>query len=226
MEQHQNGEFIFINPRMTQDQFDFASDPLSNPYKGLNAYQSEDANLFFGREEEVLAIKEKLSNTEILFVSGPSGSGKSSLIKAGLFPALTEIAETITIRPSELMTKTQTTVPDELSEFDEIKNKLADESKRYVLLFDQFEELFSLPDKTQVIESIQDLWKSAKGKNNHLIFTLRSDYEWQLRGSFLGTEWKKREYLPGSTHESGPIAGSNYRACMVGDVRFQRQRRN
>ncbi len=63
-----------------------------NPYKGLHAFQMADAPDFFGREalvEKLVAdMQAKTPNQRFLAVVGPSGSGKSSLVRAGLIPAL------------------------------------------------------------------------------------------------------------------------------------------
>ncbi|MGH9628346.1 MAG: helix-turn-helix domain-containing protein, partial [Bryobacteraceae bacterium] len=58
------------------------------PYRGLLAFREEDAEIFFGRESLIELLKEKLEHKHIVQVSGPSGSGKSSLVAAGLIPAL------------------------------------------------------------------------------------------------------------------------------------------
>ena len=58
------------------------------PYRGLEAFREEDAELFFGREEDVARLVERLRTTRFLAVLGPSGSGKSSLVAAGLIPAV------------------------------------------------------------------------------------------------------------------------------------------
>src|SRR5207237_654900 len=57
------------------------------PYRGLMAFRSEDGDLFFGREEVVAAIRDRLLDGGFMAVVGPSGSGKSSLVRAGLVPA-------------------------------------------------------------------------------------------------------------------------------------------
>ncbi|MCW6036376.1 pentapeptide repeat-containing protein [Spirulina subsalsa FACHB-351] len=66
-----------------------------NPYKGLLAFQETDSDRFFGRETQVAKLWEQLrtlyesdSKSRILIVYGPSGSGKSSLVRAGLIPQL------------------------------------------------------------------------------------------------------------------------------------------
>mgnify|MGYP000545085843 CR=1 FL=1 len=58
------------------------------PYKGLAAYQPEDAGSFFGREALIDQLVRRLQLGRVLVVGGPSGSGKSSLVRAGLIPAL------------------------------------------------------------------------------------------------------------------------------------------
>lgn len=63
---------------------------LPCPYKGLAAYQEEDATLFHGRRRLVAALVRRLVDTTMHVVSGPSGAGKSSLIRAGLVPALSQ----------------------------------------------------------------------------------------------------------------------------------------
>ena len=63
-----------------------------NPYKGLRAFQENDAPDFFGREALVARMAERLSEDDptarFLAVIGPSGSGKSSAVKARLIPDL------------------------------------------------------------------------------------------------------------------------------------------
>jgi hypothetical protein len=57
------------------------------PYKGLDDFEEEDAELFFGRERVVESLVGRLRSSRVLFITGPSGSGKSSLVRAGLIPA-------------------------------------------------------------------------------------------------------------------------------------------
>lgn len=59
-----------------------------NPFPGLRPFEFDEHELFFGREEQYEQMIAKLSEMRFLAVVGTSGSGKSSLVKAGLLPAL------------------------------------------------------------------------------------------------------------------------------------------
>ena len=58
------------------------------PYQGLAAFQRGDADWFFGREPIVASIVAKLASSSLIGVIGASGSGKSSIVRAGVLPAL------------------------------------------------------------------------------------------------------------------------------------------
>jgi DNA-binding SARP family transcriptional activator/WD40 repeat protein len=58
------------------------------PFKGLTPFGPQDADYFFGRERLLAELVARLVGTRFLCISGPSGSGKSSLLRAGLLPAL------------------------------------------------------------------------------------------------------------------------------------------
>ena len=64
---------------------------LSNsksPFPGLRPFEKDEYHLFFGREEHVQTILDKLFNQKFVCVVGNSGSGKSSLVRAGVLPKL------------------------------------------------------------------------------------------------------------------------------------------
>lgn len=61
---------------------------LRNPFPGLRPYKEEEAYLFFGRDNQVDSMVDKLYEKRFLSVIGSSGSGKSSLVNCGLLPAL------------------------------------------------------------------------------------------------------------------------------------------
>jgi len=67
-----------------------ANGALAMPYPGLRPFEAEDQPLFFGREAQVGAMLLQLEDHRFVAVVGSSGSGKSSLVRAGLLPAVRE----------------------------------------------------------------------------------------------------------------------------------------
>ena len=59
-----------------------------NPFPGLRPFETEEYHLFFGREGQSDELLARLSRTRFLAVVGTSGSGKSSLVRAGLLPSM------------------------------------------------------------------------------------------------------------------------------------------
>jgi WD40 repeat protein/energy-coupling factor transporter ATP-binding protein EcfA2 len=63
-------------------------DRAANPFPGLRPFESSETHLFFGRDGQSEELLRRLKRTRFLAVVGTSGSGKSSLVRAGLLPAL------------------------------------------------------------------------------------------------------------------------------------------
>ena len=90
--EYDRGEFVFTKPGFTSSQLKPA--PLlnesNNPYRGLASFDEKHAHFFFGRKALVEQLQHRLSqsNHSLTVVLGASGSGKSSLVKAGLIPDL------------------------------------------------------------------------------------------------------------------------------------------
>ena len=102
------------------------------PWKGLSSYAASDQDAFFGRSAEIAAALARLERHQLLVLTGPSGSGKSSLMLAGLAPALTRRSRTVVaftpgVDPPVAMATACLGVPGDP-----------------VLLVDQFEETFTL----------------------------------------------------------------------------------
>lgn len=72
--------------------------PPPSPYLGLRSFNADDHDLFFGRDEFVSALAGDADRLPLIVVMGPSGSGKSSVIDAGLVPRLTAQGDTAVVR--------------------------------------------------------------------------------------------------------------------------------
>ncbi len=80
-----------------------ARQPDQNPFAGLSAFQEADADRFFGRSSDIANIVTRVRYQPLVAVIGPSGVGKSSLIRAGVIPVLKSSGEgwdSMVIRPS------------------------------------------------------------------------------------------------------------------------------
>ncbi|MEM7287017.1 MAG: extracellular solute-binding protein [Actinomycetota bacterium] len=192
------------------------SEELENPYKGLRAFGFGDAETFFGRERLVARLVNRIAlpgpKGRFIAVVGPSGSGKSSVVRAGLLPAVRAgaapgseqwftTAMTPAPHPFESLEGALTAIAIEppVSLLDAIIEDgglhrtlhriLPDDGSQLVLLVDQFEELF-----TQVDESTAERFLDAlvdaiahEGSRLHVVATLRADfYDRPLRHRGIG----------------------------------------
>ncbi len=79
-----------VNRLVAQISATFQPKPFDNscPYLGLDFFTEDDARRFFGRERLVSDLLERVQTSRFVIIAGPSGSGKSSLVRAGLLHAL------------------------------------------------------------------------------------------------------------------------------------------
>lgn len=176
------------------------------PYRGLQVFDEQHADFFFGREADVQRLLEELKDTAFLAVLGPSGSGKSSLVRAGLLPALRRSASSgetsrpaLVFRPgaqplAELAVAMLKVAPDRAVQptldrlaadrrtLDHVARlALADRSHsaRLVLCVDQFEEAFALcPDEQERRAFFANLVEagSSVGGRAVIVIALRADF--------------------------------------------------
>ncbi len=150
---------------------------LRNPFKGLRPFTEVDAADFFGRSDLVVRMAERLAEPGLagrfLVVVGASGSGKSSLVRAGLVPALREgtVAGSDGWRITTMYPGT-----DPIARIREILTT-SDEAGPLLLIIDQFEELFVLTDpatQATFLGMIEELVTGALPLR--IICTLRADF--------------------------------------------------
>ena len=171
------------------------------PYLGLRTFEEKDAKVFFGREAEVQRLLEKLKARRALAVLGASGTGKSSLVRAGLVPALRDGAlpgsDAWNIRfvipgrrpIDELAAQLSTVVGDR--DVPAIADRLMADRRTLALglaaalpervtvvwVVDQLEELFTVAEATQVEPFVANLeYASARSARSTAVLTLRADF--------------------------------------------------
>jgi hypothetical protein len=89
LSKHDKGEFIFLVPGHPLNLPPAPPlDGSSNPYRGLESFDEAHKDLFFGRQALTQQLAEFVATHSLTVVLGASGSGKSSLVKAGLIPVL------------------------------------------------------------------------------------------------------------------------------------------
>ncbi|HEU5475284.1 MAG TPA: WD40 repeat domain-containing protein [Actinophytocola sp.] len=146
------------------------------PYPGLAAFTSEQSQWFFGRErataEVIRHLTERLDGTGPLMVVAPSGAGKSSLLRAGVVPALRRAVLPGSNRwPCAVFTPTTDPVGELTTQLGALPP-----ADRVVLVVDQFEETFTLCAQEQPRqEFIRELCALAASRALVLI-GLRADF--------------------------------------------------
>jgi WD40 repeat protein/DNA-binding SARP family transcriptional activator/energy-coupling factor transporter ATP-binding protein EcfA2 len=189
------------------------SAPDRPPYKGLLHFEEEDARLFCGREELTAHLVSRLQQERFLVLVGASGSGKSSLLRAGLVPAIKGANQpgdhsspsddrksqcvqviTPTARPLEALGATLARISDSAASMDKFRHELEHDPNgfmrviseilppgaRFVLIVDQFEELFTLCDDSFEREAFVDhILATVSGESTakiQVVLALRADF--------------------------------------------------
>ncbi len=223
-----------------------STDDLKNPYKGLRAFREGDADDFFGRDELIDRLLERLEievpEDRFLAVVGPSGSGKSSVVKAGLMPRLRQgalpdsdnwfISEMfpganplveleaallrVAVNPPESLRQ-------QLSEDEEgllraIKRILpAGDEIELVLVIDQFEELFTqVEDEAARVHFLNSLRAALLDPQSRMrvIVTIRADfYDRPLQYEALGELMRRR------TEVVLPLSATDLGHAILGPVK-------
>lgn len=140
------------------------------PYQGLASFEAVDANRFFGRERLVADLLDRLSAQRFLAVFGASGSGKSSVLRAGLVPAA-ESAPWADGDPSVVLTPSA----DPLVALSEA----IDGTAPRLLVVDQFEEVFTLCRDERVRARFVELLLAAAtdpDRSSRVVLGVRADF--------------------------------------------------
>jgi WD40 repeat protein/energy-coupling factor transporter ATP-binding protein EcfA2 len=205
------------------------------PYRGLSAFREEDASCFFGREQFTETLWIAVKKKPLVAVVGASGSGKSSVVLAGLIPRLkadrnsSSLPSVVFFHPSNNPFKAlalalapvwQLKQPDRLEkELRQSENFLSNlieglvhhnPQTQYILILDQFEELFTLcseADSQSFLASLLHAVKSAPGFT--LVLSLRSDFYAYL---LENPSW--RDVLQGAVLNLGPMSRAELQTAI------------
>src|SRR5712691_9033060 len=171
---------------------------LPCPYPGLLAFGPEDAGLFFGRDQESDDISRRVRQQNFLLVAGPSGSGKSSLVSAGVLPRLTA-ADTEgwlvrTLRPDAGALRWLTGMlggagasasQDRFRESVDALLRTVPGAGRLLLFFDQAEAIFLLPSKGERASFLALLDRLRLVDKCVVLLAMRADFYADLMTSIL-----------------------------------------
>ena len=173
----------------------------TNPFPGLRPYEEEDANWFFGRGGEINELLKRLRRLHLIAVVGASGSGKSSLVRAGVLPQIRDgyLDAEWTIaafrpgeRPIANLAEAACPAGVEVQEFTRalrtgsqgLVNGLGSSPGKVLILVDQFEELFQFARRTgdaaqeEVKEFLKLLLAAASSDDVDVYVVLTMRLEW------------------------------------------------
>jgi WD40 repeat protein/DNA-binding SARP family transcriptional activator len=170
---------------------DEAPAPGQPPFKGLQYFEPADSEWFFGREQLTASFVQYLQENTFLAIVGASGSGKSSLVRAGLVPTLAAAPSREADGPVYLLTpgahplealaaslgQPANNAGDLEEDPDALLRRLRTSSARPLFVVDQFEELFTLcRGEAERLAFLHHLLAAATGKHAHVVVALRADF--------------------------------------------------
>jgi adenylate cyclase len=207
------------------------------PYRGLSAFQKQDAPYFFGRDVFIEQLMDSVQNKPLIAVIGPSGSGKSSLVFAGIIPRLDRdskwcitsfrprdrpfraLAAALTPLLETHMSETDLLVQikklseqihlKELSLFDIAEHIMEKNSAvRFLLFVDQFEELYTLSRNADARQRFLDILLEAVHVASQQQ-TLNFTLVLTLRADFLGQVLLYRPFADALQHADLKLSSMN-----------------
>ncbi|KAB0241844.1 hypothetical protein EZJ55_16060 [Microcystis aeruginosa EAWAG127a] len=169
-----------------------------SPYLGLRKFEVDDKDRFFGRDNWIIELTDYLKQKNVLLLLGASGSGKSSLVQAGLIPKLKDnlganklvnLTFVPDVNPFESFygcllgnryTQSQAKLAQAVKEDTLIKvvEGLKNNSDLWFIFIDQFEELFTRTPKTERDIFIKSLVNLIQNNNSlvKIVMTMRADF--------------------------------------------------
>jgi serine/threonine protein kinase/formylglycine-generating enzyme required for sulfatase activity len=212
--------------------------PEGNPYRGLLSFEAEHRALFFGRSQEVGTLLDRLRSDSFVLVAGDSGSGKSSLCRAGVLPRVLDGAldpqrsfRTAACVPGRrplvaLARAVADAIGVDENDFARLVRSApsqlratllgwAGRARGLLIFIDQLEELMTVSDPAEteiVLEALAALAERAPGVR--MLFTMRSDFLGRAAAlPALGDDLARGLYL------LRPLSPEGIREAIVGPAR-------
>jgi hypothetical protein len=214
------------------------------PYRGLEVFREEDVRFFFGRETFVDQLRTKVAKQQLplVIITGASGSGKSSVVRAGLLPWLRleqpavweaaiftpgeapfrNLVEALALTDDKPLDPWQRTIKANeraaylasgaltLAEAVDITLAATGGKTRFLLIVDQFEEVFTLTRETERKPFIDALLASIEIAPVTVLLTLRADFFQQA----MTLTRALSDRLPQSLVTLGPLLGEEWRTII------------
>ncbi len=212
LRKHDKGEFVFFVPGR-----ELTLPPAPeltferNPWGGLSSYDAGNAALFFGRDAEIEALRDRITAQSLTVVLGASGTGKSSLVKAGALPRLRADGWHVlpVMRPGSTpmaalaLTLTTADGPVVAATADAITARVHEVVTQHaphpvLLVIDQFEELITLArtadERTALLALLAALVRQHPD-GLRLVVTIRTDFEPNFDSTAFGAMWTDGRYV-------------------------------
>ncbi|MFB8791317.1 MAG: CHAT domain-containing protein [Potamolinea sp.] len=169
------------------------------PFLGLYPFRVENHEFFFGREALIAQLEQQLTKHKFLAIFGASGSGKSSVVLAGLIPFLQK-------KQSDLVMVYLTPSSNPIQQLEVILPQLQNQTS--IIVIDQFEELFTLcTDQSLRLEFIQKFLILVK--EQLVVITMRADF-WGECASYP----ELKELMQSRQELIGPMDSTELRKAM------------
>ena len=194
-----------------------------SPYPGLSSFTEKDAAHFFGREEQVKALWQRLQDRKLLAVIGPSGTGKTSFVRAGVIPAAPEGWRCLWVTPgnrpfaavARALVPELSNDPETLQRLvgaetgEELTEALGVWRRRHgeaLVVVDQFEELFTLNPGEVQERFAAFLGQLASDADVRVLISLRDDFLMRCQEQPALMRCFQRADASGRADEGGPAA--------------------
>jgi MinD-like ATPase involved in chromosome partitioning or flagellar assembly len=193
-----------LNGKTTETNFLYR-EPDVSPYVGQTPYTMQHAHLFFGRSYDCNRVLERIAAEDIVVLAGRPGSGKTSLIQAGIAPVLKKGGMRVlnlqrgaqqailtlsdagavnsSVMSDDLQKKLQSDSNLDLTEVFEVVQR--DKREKFCLIIDQTEELFNPAIRRENITGfLKALYVLSDKHRVKLLFSIRSEYVGQFLDKF------------------------------------------